>query len=215
MCFSADASLAAGAMLVGTGVVTLRMARRRELPYAAIPLLFGIQQLTEAMVWLSFDPGREAVNTAATYVYSIFSHVLWPVYVPIAVWLMEEGATRRRALRVTAAAGSLAGLALLYSLLTHGIAARVVGEHIVYDAPRLFIPAVMTLYLAATAGSLLLSRHRKVRLFGVLAFVSSVVAYTVYARWFISVWCFFAALLSLVVVLQLMETRPTLVASRA
>lgn len=215
MCFSADASLAAGAMLVGTGVVTLRMARRRELPYAAIPLLFGIQQLIEAIVWLSFDPGREAVNTAATYLYSIFSHVLWPVYVPVAVWLMEEGATRRRALRVTAAAGALAGPTLLYSLLTHGIAARVVGEYIVYDAPRRFIPAVMTLYLAATAGSLLLSSHRKVRLFGVLAFVSSVVAYTVYARWFISVWCFFAALLSLVVVLQLMETRPTLAASRA
>jgi hypothetical protein len=215
MCFSADASLAAGAMLLGTGVVTLRMARRRELPYAAIPLLFGIQQLTEAVVWLSFDPGREAVNTAATYLYSIFSHVLWPMYVPIAVWLMEEGATRRRAFRVTAAAGALAGLALLYSLLTHGIAARVIGEHIVYDAPRLFIPAVMTLYLAGTAGSLLLSSHHKVRLFGVLAFFSSAVAYTVYARWFISVWCFFAALLSLVVVLQLMNSRPTLTASRA
>jgi hypothetical protein len=42
-----------------------------------------------------------------------------------------------------------------------------------------------------------------------------VVAYTVYARWFISVWCFIAALLSLVVVLQLMESRPTLTASRA
>ena len=45
------------------------------------------------------------------------------------------------------------------------------------------------------------------RLFGALAFASSVAAYAFYARWFISVWCFFAALLSVVVALHFVARR--------
>ncbi|RRJ46375.1 hypothetical protein EIM03_29860 [Pseudomonas aeruginosa] len=55
MCFSAPASFTAAAVLLGLGTVTMRRARsRRELPYAAIPLLFGVQQLLEGMLWLTF-----------------------------------------------------------------------------------------------------------------------------------------------------------------
>ena len=51
MCFSAPASFTAAAVLLGLGTVTMRRARsRRELPYAAIPLLFGVQQLLEGML---------------------------------------------------------------------------------------------------------------------------------------------------------------------
>jgi uncharacterized membrane protein YjjP (DUF1212 family) len=61
--------------------------------------------------------------------------------------------------------------------------------------------------LMATTVSQLLSRHRWVRWFGVLALVSAVVAYLAYAQWFISVWCFFAALLSGVIYLHV-RSRP-------
>lgn len=66
MCFSASASFTAAAVLLGLGTVTMRRARsRRELPYAAIPLLFGVQQLLEGMLWLTF-PDR-APLLSATY----------------------------------------------------------------------------------------------------------------------------------------------------
>ena len=46
MCFSAQASFTAGTVLLIVGAATVRRARARsELPYACIPLLFGIQQL--------------------------------------------------------------------------------------------------------------------------------------------------------------------------
>ena len=54
----------------------------------------------------------------------------------------------------------------------------------------------MTLYLLSTAISPLLSTHRMVVVFGALALLSFGAAYAFYATWFISVWCFFAALLS-------------------
>ncbi len=52
MCFSADADLAAGVVVTVIGVDAIRRARTpKELPLAALPLLFGIHQLVEAFVW--------------------------------------------------------------------------------------------------------------------------------------------------------------------
>ena len=90
MCFSATASFSAGAVLLGLGTLTLKSAHRpRELPFAAIPLLFAIQQLSEGVIWLTFGSEAPLLNTVMTHVYSFFSHVLWPIYVPVAVLLIE------------------------------------------------------------------------------------------------------------------------------
>ena len=200
MCFSATASFSAGALLLGIGTLTLKSARRpRELPFAAIPMLFAIQQLTEGVIWLTFRVDAPLLNTVMTYVYSFFSHVLWPVYVPVAVWLMEPRGWRRRALLAFVAAGGAVGLYLLYMLVAFSVVSRPVGQHIEYVSPHFFAAVTMTLYLMATALSPVLSTHRVVRIFGVLALSSFAAAYYFYATWFISVWCFFAALLSAVV----------------
>ena len=50
-----------------------------EIPFALIPLLFGIQQLIEGLIWLSFVDGSSIDNASLTLAYSLFSHVLWPV----------------------------------------------------------------------------------------------------------------------------------------
>lgn len=109
MCFSAAASFSAGTLLLAVGAVTLRMVQRSaQRPYAAIPLLFAVQQLVEGVVWLSFG-GPAGLNFVATQVYSFFSHVLWPVYVPLAAWRMEPRGPRRRALSAFVAAGLVVG----------------------------------------------------------------------------------------------------------
>ena len=203
MCFSATASFSAGALLLGIGTLTLKSARRpREFPFAAIPMLFAIQQLTEGVIWLTFRVDAPLLNTVMTYVYSFFSHVLWPVYVPVVVWLMEPRGWRRRALLAFVAAGGAVGLYLLYILAAFSVVSRPVGQHIEYVSPHFFAAVTMTLYLMATALSPVLSTHRVVKVFGVLALSSFAAAYYFYATWFISVWCFFAALLSAVVYLQ-------------
>ena len=203
MCFSATASFSAGALLLGIGVLTLKsVKRRREWPFAAIPLLFAIQQLIEGVVWLTFSADAPLLNTVMTHSYSFFSHVLWPVYVPVAVLLMQPAGWRRRALITFVAAGAAVGVYLLYILLAFPVVSRPTGQHIEYDSPHFFAAATMTLYLLSTAISPLLSTHRMVVVFGALALLSFGAAYAFYATWFISVWCFFAALLSGVVYLH-------------
>ena len=203
MCFSATASFSAGAVLLGIGAFTLKSAsRRRELPYAAIPLLFAIQQLSEGVIWLTFRYEAPRLNSAMTHFYSFFSHVLWPIYVPAAVLLIEPAGLRRRALLVFVAAGVAVGASLLYFMFAFPIASRPVGQHIEYVSPHFFAAATMTLYLMSTTVSPIVSTRRMVRVFGVLALSSFAAAYFFYATWFISVWCFFAAILSAVVYLH-------------
>ena len=53
------------AVLLGLGTLTLKSARRpRELPFAAIPLLFAIQHLGEGVIWLTFSSEHHS-NVAA------------------------------------------------------------------------------------------------------------------------------------------------------
>ena len=203
MCFSATASFTAGIALLAIGTVTTRRVRRKEeLPYASIPALFGLQQLIEGALWLTFPIEAPLLNTVLTHVYSFFSHVLWPVYVPIAVLLLEAIPWRRKVLIAIAAAGAAVGGYLLYFLIRLPIVAQVTEAHIAYVSPHFFALTAMGLYLLGTCISSLFSSHRSVRWFGVASFVSFVAAYAFYTAWFISVWCFFAAVLSVIVLLR-------------
>ncbi|MDV3258136.1 MAG: hypothetical protein LOX97_10235 [Sphingomonas sp.] len=209
MCFSAAASFTAGIGLVGVGAVTAsRAGGRAELPFALIPGLFGIQQLIEGGVWLTFAHDAPLANMVLTYAYSFFSHVLWPVYVPIAVLLLEPEAWRRRLLSAIAVAGAAVGLYLLYFLVTEPIVSEVVDKHISYQSPHFYVGAVMTLYVLATCVSSLVSSCGTIRWFGAATFVALVAAYAFYAYWFISVWCFFAAILSVIVLVHVFRARP-------
>ncbi|MDF5946670.1 hypothetical protein P4129_06530 [Pseudomonas aeruginosa] len=193
----------------------MRRARsRRELPYAAIPLLFGVQQLLEGMLWLTFPDRAPLLNVALTHLYSFFSHVLWPIYVPLAALALESVRWRRRVLVAIAVAGALVGLYLLAMLVKLPITARVVGQHILYDSPHFYVMTTMALYLIGTCANLMVSSHRRVAAFGVAAFVSAIAAYMFYATWFISVWCFFAAVLSFIVLWQFREPRARLAVPR-
>lgn len=137
-----------------------------------------------------------------TQFYSFFSHVLWPAYVPLAVLLLEPPGGRNRLLKLTAIAGVGVGLYLLYSMFEYPITSRPTGGHIEYVSPHFFAALTMTGYLLATTVSPLLSNEGMVRIFGAFALISFVLAYLIFARWFISVWCFFAAILSVVVSLR-------------
>lgn len=137
-----------------------------------------------------------------TYVYSLFSHVLWPVYVPFSVLLLESTPWRKRVLSVFLAIGAGVGVFLLYILARFPITSQTVGGHIVYVSPHFYILVVMGSYLAGTCISMFFSSHRVVVAFGVVALLSFILAYAVYTTALISVWCFFAAILSALVYLH-------------
>ena len=198
MCFSATASFTAGAALTAVGAVTVHKSQgKAELPIALVPLLFGIQQLTEGVVWLSLSNELSALRTVATYVYSIFSHVLWPIFVPFAILLVETSRWRKQALGIFQTLGLAVGIYLLYFLLRFPVTARVHGRSIAYDSPHFYLIGIVVVYLLATCVSGLFSSHRCINAFGVLAFILAIAAYQVSVTTFVSVWCFFAAILSL------------------
>ena len=204
MCFSATASFSTGIVLLGIGALAFKSVRSPcEWPLAAVPLLFAFQQLSEGVIWLTFAHESPRLNADMTQFYSSFSHALWPAYIPLAILLLEPLGPRRRVLGAFLAAGLLVGAYLLIMLFAFPIVSRPTGQHIEYVAPHLFAATVMTLYLLSTTVSPMFSTHRLLKLFGVLSLLSFGAAYFFYATWFISVWCFFAAILSVIVVLHL------------
>jgi len=204
MCFSATASFAAGGSLAAIGAATItKVERRSELAFATIPLLFGIQQTVEGVIWLTFRYDAPILQHAMTDVYAVFSHVLWPIYVPFAIGFLDLTPWRKKALLGFQAAGVVVGLYLLYSLVARPVVAQVIGNHIVYVSPHFYLVPVMVLYLAATCVSCFFSSHRFVNLFGAFGFMSFIAAYWVHASALVSIWCFFYAILSVLIYIHL------------
>lgn len=204
MCFSASASFIAGTALSAVGVAALKSTKaRNERPFAMIPLLFGVQQLTEGVIWLTFRDGAPLLKQTMTYVYSGFSHVLWPIYVPFAMGVLEAVRWRRRTLFAFEIPGVAVGLYLLYSIIARPVVAEIGGGHIVYASPHFYLVPVMLLYLAATCVSCFFSMHGFVKLFGVLLLLSFIATYFVHVGALVSIWCFFAAILSLLIYVHL------------
>jgi len=62
MCFSAGASFVGGVIISGIGVATIREVHKpSQLVFACIPLFFGVQQIVEGCLWLTFQ-GADYVN---------------------------------------------------------------------------------------------------------------------------------------------------------
>ena len=208
MCFSATASFTAGALLLGIAAATMKRVRLpAEVAYAAIPALFAVQQLVEGGLWLTFENEGAHLNSLLTHVYAFFSHVLWPIFVPIAVMLIEPDRQRRKLIAAIAVAGAIAGLYLLYFWGMDPTTSKVVGGHILYVSPHFFAGPILALYILGTCVSSLTSSHAAVRWFGLAAAVSFAAAYVFYAFWFISVWCFFAAVMSVTIFLYFRSPR--------
>jgi hypothetical protein len=125
--------------------------------------------------------------------------VLWPVYVPLAVLALETVAWPRNVALSIAFLGAAVSIYLLAIFILFPATAGVVGQHILHDFPNPYEQTTTILYVLVTCVSLLFSSHRRVVAFGAATFVSEVVAYAFYQVWFISVWCFFAAALSVMV----------------
>ena len=200
MCFSATASFIAGGVLSAVGVVTIKKTEKKsEIPFASIPLLFGIQQIIEGVIWLTFHNNAPELNIIMTFIYSVFSHVLWPIFVPLSILLLEAVPWRKKVMATLWIGGTAVGLYLFYNLFAFPITSRVENHHIVYFSPHFYIYTVMGFYVAATCVSSMFSSHKIIKIFGVMALVAFTISYLFYRISLVSVWCFFAAILSVII----------------
>ncbi|MFE0675695.1 DUF6629 family protein [Streptomyces sp. NPDC058867] len=192
MCWSAEADLVAGAGIVAVGVACVARARTtpRLLPLAALPLLLGAHQMIEAAVWAG-DGG----TGPATVAWALIALPLLPLWVPLGVLLAVPG---RRTLLLPAAAGVLTAAALTYALATRPVSAEIRGHTVGYVLDLPHSSLIVAGYLFATIGSLLLCGDRGLTLLGVLVAVGALICVVLWRAEFVSTWCAFAAVCSVV-----------------
>ncbi len=206
MCFSATASFTAAAVVGSIGVVTLWTAAghrdRAVLPIAAFPALFAMQQAVEGLLWLDLArPEPSTCRPLLVHAFLGYAEIFWPMFAPLAAWLIEPVRWRRR---------------LILDLSRHR--RRAVGLPAVEDARKslhglsrhrahrlqngmAYPRGIEIPYVLATTISLLLSSHRLVQLLALVILTGFAVAYVSFHQSYISVWCFFAAVASVLVYL--------------
>jgi hypothetical protein len=204
VCFSATASFAASGIIGAVGIATLVHVRQpRSIPFAALPLLFALHQFIEGFVWLGLE-GRigPVARDHFVFLYLLYAKGLLPFLIPFAVALMEPAGWRRTATSALTLLG--AGLCgwILWAVIAWPSSAAVEHHSIDYDNARTGGLAIPALYVLTTCGALLLSSHRVVRWFGLLNVVGVSIVLLVKGYAFASVWCFYAALLSVMLYWQ-------------
>ncbi|MFB7212673.1 DUF6629 family protein [Streptomyces sp. NPDC056255] len=193
MCWSATADLVAGTGIAAIGVVCVaRVRRARDLPLAALPLLLGAHQIIESVIW------RSGGGTGpATLAWAVIALPVLALWVPLGVLCAAPPDARRR-LMVPLAAGTATAVALAYGLATRPVTAEIRGHTLGYalDLPR---PGLLVAgYLLATVGALLLAGEAVLRRLGALAAVGAAVCAALWRLEFVSTWCAFAAVCSVI-----------------
>jgi hypothetical protein len=209
MCFSPEVSFASAGVLVGLGVYSLRLARRRLPSYwafAVIPIGFGVQQFAEGLVWLGLHHGDEALARSGAAVFLFFALAVWPTWFSVAATLAEPRRGPRRLLAVIALVSTAwfwfvflpvvtaAPPQLEASIEHHSIHYRYGDEVLFVGWARWTTTAAYI--LCASTPLLLLPRMRSQSLLVPASLLGASLAAWAYAHAFTSVWCFFAAALS-------------------
>lgn len=197
MCFSAQVSFGAAGILALTGLATLAKVRRAtDLPLASVPLLFALHQIIEGQLWLTVPAGRAAGLFHAN-LFAAIALIIWPLLIPIAVGLVERELPRRLVMLTMIPAGIGVAAYSAGTMLAHPYLAWPVGHAFTYVNNHPYSPSMAAIYIACACLPPLLASSRILNLFGVVVVAGLAVTMLAFYENFISVWCFFAAMASL------------------
>jgi len=203
MCFSPGASFTGGIIISSIGVATvIKVHKPSQIVFACIPFIFGIQQIAEGFLWLSLQyPKYAHVEKISTYFFLSMAEVVWPMLIPLSVFLMEKNEKSRRILWGLMIMGVSLSSYYVSCLLFFTVSPQIVGFHIQYDNdfPKTFSLLAFTVYLIVTVIPPFISSIKKAYLLGVLLFLSCLITTIFFTQYLISVWCFFSALISVVI----------------
>ncbi|MGA2372609.1 MAG: DUF6629 family protein [Candidatus Korobacteraceae bacterium] len=201
MCFSATANFVGSGVLGAVGAVTLtKVKHRRELLFAALPMLFALHQFIEGFVWLGLDGILSPVVTHDMgAAFMLYAQGLLPFLLPLSVWLFEADRKSRSRMLPFLVLGGATTLYILWALTAYPTEVYVRGNSIVYMNQATNNTAVAVLYVIATCGSLFFSKVSAMVLFGAanLAILLVVMEFKRYA--FTSLWCAYAAVASVII----------------
>ena len=201
MCFSASANFVGSAVLGAIGAATLtEVKHRRELLFAAMPCLFALHQFTEGFVWLGLDhklPPIVAHDAGAAFV--LYAQGLLPFLLPLSVLLIEPTRHCRRRMLAFAILGGVLAVYLLWGLIAYPLQVSAGGDGIVYLNRITTTTIVAVLYVIATCGALFFSGFRELVLLAWLNLGGLLTVMVIRRYEFTSLWCAYAAVVSVVI----------------
>lgn len=209
MCFSPEADFTSAAVVGAVGVATLTKVRHKsELLLAALPLAFACHEFAEGFVWLGLRGTiPNAGSKVALYAYLSYAWALLPAIVPIAILLVEPQRLRRQLMVPLAALGTAVGAYLLWVVVDHPVSAHIVGHSIDYRGVGNAGNFVTVLYIVATCASFLLSSSRQIVWFGIANLAAVGVLVVVQSEGLTSLWCLWAATVSVLIYLHFVQRR--------
>ena len=209
MCFSEQADLVAGMALLPIAAVSLREARHvRELPFASLPLLFALHQLTEAVVWAGSDGHgvSEPLRQTAVLLYVGFAMVVLPTLFPLSVLLLEPRGDRLRVAPFVVL-GSALSVVFAVGVFSAPVTVVVHPHALEYVTGLRHGDILAVAYVVAVIGPAVLSGYRSVVAFGLVNLAGLLVVAYVYQDAFASLWCVYAALTSTLVAVHMIRRR--------
>lgn len=210
MCFSTEASFTASVLLGLGGIATLRNANSSlQFLFAAIPIIFALQQFSEGLIWLHIrdQVGSQQLFLNAQRSFLTLAFLIWPVWIPLSLALWENIPKRRNLLLFFLALGcTLTGIFFINGIHQE-VKVQVVNHSLQYTGHMPNEPLLTRLYGLIVLLPIFISSVKNMWLFGVLVTIAYIAADYFYSATFVSVWCFFSAIVSLSIYKILRDNR--------
>ena len=191
------------------GILTLqKVSVKKEIIFALLPLLFALHQFTQGFVWLGLNDlvDYNTLHTAET-IFVFYAQGLLQFLVPLAIWLLEPNGTRKSMIGFLVVLGAVLTLYTLWGLYTYPTSVSILNSALVYVNPATKHFWVAALYILTTCGSLILSSSIAIQLFGFLNLFGITVVHLLKPYAFTSVWCLYAAVVSVILYFYFIERR--------
>jgi len=207
MCFTSTASFITSGFLIAGGVYGLQRALKTDHRYCAMavmPIAVGVQQAMEGLAWIGAEQNMPELLSHAALFYMAFVWCFWPCWTAFMTARLEPNEGKKRLLLRLSLAGLLFGLMLYLPYFWHPdwLRPTIMKHSLLYATtllPDFIVPRGITslVYLFFIAAPPLLSSHVRVRRFGLYLMVFVPLTYLFFAYAYISVLCFFAALMTM------------------
>lgn len=206
MCFSAEASFTAAGALIVTGVAGTAFAvkrNRRFLLLNMVAFIFALQQFAEGMLWLG-SPILFPRFWGVLFLF--FAFFVYPWYLSLSCYFISRKKSIKRQLKWLTVLGILYGAFIFSSvLMTPDLGLEQCQLHIQYHVQLLGIYSLQSdlvnyvlipMYVLLTCLPCFLSDRRYTNFLGLVILASALFCFWFYASYFVSVWCFYAAVIT-------------------
>ena len=212
MCFSAAASFTMGSVLGVIGTFSMKQVRTpSQIAFASIPFLFTIQQFSEGLTWLT-NAGKLPLEWQLPLgiFFLAFAQVVWPTWVPLSFWLLEKDKSRKKILLLLVAVAAVLSFYLAYCLASYPVHVMITGHHVGYklDYPSAGNNFTRVIYFIVIVFPPFISGAKKTGWLGIALLLSFLLSAFFFSEYLISVWCFFAAAISVMVLVVLLAQQP-------